>query len=419
MLQHRELYPQLHFQSLNSRIDLADSPLRPSLEHAPWPDLGGPAHRRRQLVRLWRHQRPRRPRRAPRRRGRPDRTPCGAAAPRPDRLGQDRAGPEGAGPALPRCRARPGCPRRPPTSASPPTQAAPISPIGCRSPAAAANSSPSSSTPTSPDRRSPPFCTARPSLRGRRRSPSSSRARARSIPAWAGNCTRLPRSSAQPRPLRRHPPASPGRLAGVDSPRSRRTHRPDGDHPAGPVRPGVRPGRIVDVLGHPAGGGDGPQHRGICSGLRRRLLRPGRRSAARRRARPPDERPPRRRQHGRRLRPTGGDRPPRRGAGRAGVDCRPQRPRKCHDLRHGRRRAGPAGRAQGAGHPLAAPEGFARFPLGPHGADAGRLRGVCRPFHLPRPDAAAHFQPHGCAPPRGDPARCRLLGPPHPPAGPL
>jgi phthiocerol/phenolphthiocerol synthesis type-I polyketide synthase C len=41
MMEHHELYPQVHFQSLNHRIDLAGSALVPSLDRCPWPDANG------------------------------------------------------------------------------------------------------------------------------------------------------------------------------------------------------------------------------------------------------------------------------------------------------------------------------------------------------------------------------------------
>lgn len=41
MMQHRELYPQLHFHTLNHRIELEGSPLCPSQERRPWPDIEG------------------------------------------------------------------------------------------------------------------------------------------------------------------------------------------------------------------------------------------------------------------------------------------------------------------------------------------------------------------------------------------
>jgi myxalamid-type polyketide synthase MxaB len=41
MMQQRELFPQVHLQALNHRIELAGSPLCPSLERKPWPDIQG------------------------------------------------------------------------------------------------------------------------------------------------------------------------------------------------------------------------------------------------------------------------------------------------------------------------------------------------------------------------------------------
>ena len=61
-LHHRAIPASLHFSRPNPHVNLDALPLRVPRGLEPWPDTEGPATRGRQLVRVRRHQRARRPR---------------------------------------------------------------------------------------------------------------------------------------------------------------------------------------------------------------------------------------------------------------------------------------------------------------------------------------------------------------------
>ena len=111
---------------------------------------------------------------------------------------------------------------------------------------------------------------------------SCSPGRARSTPAWAASCIddasrcSARRSTAATTLLRAHAgPAAARRAATRRRGETSRLLDSTALHAAGAVRPRVRAGRAVAVVGRRAGGGARPQRRRVRGGLRRRRVSPG------------------------------------------------------------------------------------------------------------------------------------------------